>query len=130
MSLGAWEELFLEIKEDEKQHDRPTPFGHLQDDLPRLRTTGPKDNLFSKNWTARGGVQRVGASLFAALFLLSSVALFVGGVVVRVQISNVVDGIFGQALGTSVALLPFLMACALIFVAVRLIKGISRSIHR
>jgi hypothetical protein len=112
------------------KHHRQMRFSaHLQDP-PRLRTTGPKDNFFSKDWTARGGVQRVGASLFATLFLLGSVALFVGGVMLRVQVSEAVDGILGQALGTAVALLPFLMACALIFVTVRLIKGVSRSFHR
>jgi hypothetical protein len=111
------------------RHHRATRSGHLQD-TPRLNTTGPKDNCFSKDWKARGGVQRVGASLFATLFLLTSVAVFVGGLMLRAQVVYAVDGIWGHALGTAVALLPFLMACFLIFVAVRLIKGVSRSFHR
>ena len=71
----------------------------------------------------------MGSSLFAILFLLGSAALVVVGVALRVQVSDAVDGIFGRALGTAVALVPFLMAGALIFIAVRLIKGVRRSFH-
>jgi hypothetical protein len=112
-----------------KHHSQMRFDGNLSD-VPRLRTTGSKDRLLSKNWTARGRVQRVGAILFAALFLLASVAAFVGGVILRVQVLNAVNGILGQALGIAVELAPFLMACGLIFAAVRLIQGVRRSFHK
>lgn len=112
------------------KHHRQVRFSGNLSDIPRLRTTGPKDRLFSNDWTARGVVQRVGASIFVALLLITSVGLCTGGIMLRDQVSSAVDGILGRVLGTAAALLPFLMACALIFVAVRLIKGVSRSLHR
>lgn len=112
------------------KHHSQVRFSSNLPDIPRLRTTGPKDSFFSKDWTARGVVQRVGASIFVTLLLLTSVALCAGGVVLRDQVSSAVDGIFGRVLGTAVALFPFLMACALVFFAVRLIKGIRRSFDK
>ena len=112
------------------KHHRQMRFSAGLSDIPRLRTTGPKDNFFSKNRRARGGVQRVGAGIFATLLLLCSVASLLAGVVLRAQVSDAVDGVLGLALGTGAALVPFLVACALIFFAVRLIKGVSRSFHK
>src|SRR5258708_2330153 len=93
-------------------------------DLPRLRTTGSKDKFFSKDWKARGRVQQVGVSLFAALFLLSSLAMIVGSAMLQVEVSNEVGGILGRVFGAVAALVPCLAACALVFFAVRLIKGV------
>jgi TRAP-type C4-dicarboxylate transport system permease small subunit len=112
------------------KHHRQVPFGGNLRDLPRLRTSGPKDNFFSKNWKARGRVQQVGASLFATLFFVSSLAMIVASAVLQAQVSNAVEGILGRVLGAAVALVPCLMACALIFFAVRLIKGVNRSLHQ
>jgi len=109
------------------KHRSQMRFGGNVSDIPRLRTTSPKDWLLSKNWTARGRVQRVGAILFTALFLLAAVAAFVGGVILRAQVLGAVDGVLGQALGIAVELLPFLVACGLVFAAARLIKGVRRS---
>lgn len=103
--------------------------GHPQD-TPRLPSRGPRDSLLSKDWTARGAVQRVGASIFATVLFLGSVALFVASALLRAQVSEAVTGILGQLLGFMLALLPFFIACAFTFLAIRLIRGVGRSFHK
>lgn len=101
-----------------------------QQDPPRLRTRGPQDSLLSKDWRARGATQRIGATVFATVLLFGSVALVAACVLLRIQVSEAVGGISGQVLGSAIALFPFLIACVLTFLAIRLIKGISRSFRR
>lgn len=127
--MDAWPELFLEI-EGKNRHDRPMrPNGHSQSS-PRLRSYGRKDIILSKDWRARGAVQRVGACILATVLLLGSAALFVASALLRAQVSNGVAGVLGQVSGTALALLPLFIACALTFFAGRLIKGIARSFRK
>ncbi len=127
--MDAWPELFLGT-EGKHRYDRPMRFnGHLQSS-PRLRSYGRKDIILSKDWRARGSVQRVGACILATVLLLGSAALFVASALLRAQVSNGVAGVLGQVLGTALALLPLFIACALTFFAGRLIKGIARSFRK
>lgn len=116
-----------------RRHIRRVPFSSLtQDDPPRLRTTGPRDNPLSKDWIARGVVQQVGMSFYAMLLGFCAVGMWVGGAVFGIQVSEAVAGVLGKALGTALTLFLFLIGCGLAFVATRLIKGVGRSfrIHK
>ena len=96
----------------------------------RLLSYGPEDIILSKEWTARGTVQRIGASVFATILFLGSAALLLAGLLLWAQVSNAMGGILGQMLGALLALSPFFLACGLMFFAARLIRGIYRSFHR
>lgn len=113
------------METDEKRHAR-----RYQRNSFRLLSYGPKDIILSKDWTARGTVQRVGASVFATILLLGSIALLLAGFLLWAQVSNAIAGTLGQMLGALLALLPFFIAYGLTFFAVRLIRGICRSLQR
>jgi hypothetical protein len=129
IGLDACSELFLET-EGRNRHDRPMRFSGHSQSSPRVRSYGRKDIILSKDWRARGSIQRVGACILATVLLLGSVALFVASALLRAQVSNGVAGVSGQVLGAAVALLPLFIACALTFFAGRLIKGVARSFRK
>jgi hypothetical protein len=109
---------------------RPMRFTERPRNVPILQSRGPRDSLLSKGWTARGAIQSVGATIVAVGFLLGSVALFIGSIVVRAQTAEMIGGILGQIFGIMLAMLAFSLACALMFLAARFLQGVARSFYK
>ena len=108
----------------------PMRFREDPQNAPILQSRGPRDSLLSKGWTARGAIQRVGATILAIGFLLGSIALFIASIVVRAQTAEMIVGILGQVFGIMLAALAFSLACALMFLAVRFLQGVARSFYK
>jgi hypothetical protein len=98
--------------------------------VPILYGRGRKDTFGSEDWIARGTIQRIGATIVAAVFFCASVALFIAGLLIRAQISVTVGGVFGQIFGTVLAVLAFLVACIGMFLTFRLVQGVVRSFYK
>jgi len=105
-----------------------TRFENFTKEMPVLQSVGPKDILFSRNWIARGAIQRVGAIIISILFLLCSVALFVGSLMVKAQTSEIMGGASGQLFGITLTLLGFFLTFVMAFLAIRLLLGVGRSL--
>jgi hypothetical protein len=99
--------------------------------VPVLYSSRRKDILGSEDWIARGTVQRIGATVFAAGFFCGSVALFVASFLMGVgaQTSEIIGGISGRFFGTMLAILAFLAACVGMFLTFRLVRGVVRSLR-
>ena len=98
--------------------------------VPIIYASRKGDFLGSKQWVARGTTQRIGAGIFAIVFLLGSVLAFVASPLVREEAMEDVGGIFGQVFGFLLSGLAVLIACAMMFAAFRLAKGIARSFQK
>lgn len=83
----------------------------------------------SKDWVARGTLQRVGASIFAAVFFCGAIALPFAAILVRAEISQT-RGIWGQICGIGLAALAFWVAFAAMLLSLRLVRGIVRSFYK
>jgi hypothetical protein len=95
--------------------------------VPILYGIGRKDILGSEDWIARGTVQKIGATIFATVFLCGSVALLIASFVVRAQTSGMISGVLGQISGAVLAVLAFFLAWAGMFLAIMLFRGVVRS---
>jgi hypothetical protein len=98
--------------------------------VPILYSRSPTDGLLSKDWVARGTIQRIGATIFATGFFCGSVALFVASLLMRAQTSEIMGGVLGQIFGTVLAILAFLLACIGMFLTFRLVRGVVRSSYK
>jgi hypothetical protein len=98
--------------------------------VPILYGRGRKDIFCSEDWIAKGAIQRIGATIVAAVFFCGSVALFVASLLIRAQISETVDGVFGQIFGTVLGVLVLLVACVGMFLTFRLVRGVVRSFDK
>jgi hypothetical protein len=98
--------------------------------VPILYSTGPKDIFLSKDWIAKGAIQRIGFTIFSLIFLAGSVALFVGSWLVRAQTAEMIGGAFGQVTGTVLAVLGLFFGCVAVFLAMKMLRGIVRSFHK
>ena len=98
--------------------------------MPVLETVGPADIVLSKNWVARGVTQRIGATIIAIVFLLCSVALFAGSLMLRSRTSEIMGGVLGQMFGITLTMLGFLLAFVGAFLAMRLLVGVGRSFRK
>ncbi len=98
--------------------------------VPILYGLGRKNILGSEDWTARGTIQKIGATIFAIGFFCGSVALFVASFLVRAEISETVGGVLGPIFGSLLAVLAFLVACMGMFLTFRLARGIVRSFYK
>lgn len=98
--------------------------------VPILYGRGRKDIFGSEDWTARGTIQRIGATIFATGFFCGSVALFLASLLIRAEISEIVGGVLGQIFGTVLAVLAFLVACIGMFLTFRVVRGIVRSFYK
>jgi hypothetical protein len=97
---------------------------------PILRGTGRQGNLLSKDWVARGAVQGIGATIFALVFILGSIALFIGSLLVRAETSDVMGDVLGPIARTMLAVFGFSIGCVAMFLGVRLLRGVARSFHK
>jgi len=98
--------------------------------VPILYGRGRKNILGSEDWTARGTIQKIGATIFATGFFCGSVALFVASLLVRAEISKSVGGVLGPIFGTVLAVLAFLVASIGMFLTFRLMRGVVRSFYK
>src|ERR1700739_4895912 len=98
--------------------------------VPILYGSARKDLFGSEAWIARGTIQKIGATVFAAVFFCGSLALFVASFLVRGEISENVGGVLGKVFGFILAVLSLLVACAGMFLAVRMAQGVVRSFRK
>jgi hypothetical protein len=97
--------------------------------VPILYGTRRKDIFGSKDWIARGTLQRIGSIMFAAVFFCGSTALFVASPLLRDEISEMIGGVLGRIVGTGLAAFAILPACFGMFLTFRLVRGVVRSFH-
>jgi hypothetical protein len=100
------------------------------ENTPILRSVGPKDILLSKDWAARGAIQRAGAGILATVFLLASVVLLIASLAVRAQTSEKIGGVFGLISGMLLALLGCFLAGISMFLSMQLLRGVVRSFYK
>jgi hypothetical protein len=98
--------------------------------VPILYGRGRKSIFGTEDWTARGTIQKIGATIFATGFFCASVALFVASLLIRAQVSENVGGVLGQIFGTVLAVLALVVACIGMFLTFRLVRGIVRSFYK
>jgi hypothetical protein len=98
--------------------------------VPILYGSSRKDIFGSDDWIARGAIQRIGVAVFATGFFFGSIALFVASLFLRGEISENVGGVLGQIFGFTLAVLAFSVACAGMFLAVRMGRGVVRSFYK
>jgi len=103
------------------EHPQTTP-------IPQNR--GRYRGFLSKDWIARGAIQRIGTTLIAIGFLFGSVALFVASLPVRNETSDKLGDVLGPLSGTLLAVLAFFLACAAMFLAIRLLRSVARSFYK
>lgn len=115
------------MQKGERQTKRTTWF--KGQNIPILYGSARKDLFGSEAWIATGTIRKVGATIFAAVFFCGSLALFAASLLVRGEISENVGGVVGQVCGFILAVLSLLIACAGMFLAVRMARGVVRSFH-
>jgi len=99
--------------------------------VPSLYGRSRKDIFGSKDWVAKGTLQRVGAIIFAVVFFCCAIALPFAAILARVEISQSTGGgAWGQVFGTGLAVLALLVAFATILLSFRLVRGIVRSFYK
>lgn len=98
--------------------------------VPTLYGRSRKDIFGSKDWVAKGTLQRVGAIIFAVVFFCGAIALPFAAILARVEISQSTGGAWGQVFGTGLAALAFLVAFAAMLLSFRLVRGIVRSFYK
>jgi hypothetical protein len=97
---------------------------------PILHSSGPYRGFGSKDWIARGAVQKVGTTIFGVVFLLGSVGLFFAALLVRDDTSGKMGDVMGPIARTLLALLGFSLGCSAMFFAIRLLRGVIRSFYK
>ena len=120
----------VKMKHDNHQRQEAGQVWFRGQNVPILYGQGRKDIFGSEAWIARGTIQRIGATIFAIVFSCGSVALFVASLLIRAEMSEIVGGALGQIFGTVLAVLAFLVACFVLFLTFRLVRGIVRSFYR
>jgi hypothetical protein len=118
------------MKNDNHQRKEAGQMWFRGQNVPILYGRGRKNIIASEDWTARGTVQRIGATIFAIGFFCGSVAFAVAGFLVGSKLSENVGGILGQILGTLLTFLAFLVACIGMFLTFRLARGVVRSFYK
>lgn len=98
---------------------------------PILRATGPEDNLLSKDWVAKSAVQRIGVAMIATVFFLGSCFMLLASTLLKTDPSTRALGNFlGPATMFLLGGLAFLIAGIGLFVSIRLMRGVVRSLRR
>ena len=98
--------------------------------VPTLYSSHPKDRFLSRDWVARGTLERIGAIIFGTVFFCGSSGLFFASFVTRSQIADSTGGVLGQIFGTILALVAFLVACVGMLLTFRIARGIVRSFYK
>jgi len=87
--------------------------------------------LGTEDWVARGTIQRVGASFFAAVFSCLSAALFVASLYIRGEVlAYAGGGIIGQIAGAAITALVVPGASLVMFLSFRIVRGVVRSFRK
>jgi len=84
----------------------------------------------TEQWVARGTMQRIGAIIFAMIFLCGSIGLFLASIVVRGQIAAETGGFLGEVFGIAFTVLGFCVGCFALLLTYRLARGVARSYHK
>jgi hypothetical protein len=98
--------------------------------VPILFSHNRKDIFGSEDWVATGTIQRIGASIFAAIFFSGSITLIFAAVLVRAKVSESVGGFLGQTFGIMLAVPVFLTALVSLLLTFRFVRGIVRSFYK
>jgi hypothetical protein len=98
--------------------------------VPILYSSDPKGRFLSKDWVARGALQRIGAIIFGTVFFCGSSGLFFSSFVTRARIADATGGVLGQIFGTILALIAFLVACVGMLLTFRIARGVVRSFYK
>ena len=96
---------------------------------PILQNHGRYPRFGSKDWIARGAIQRIATTIIATVYLFGSVAIFVASLLVRDDTSDKLGDVLGLISGILLTLLAFFLACAGMFFAIRLLRSVVRSFH-
>lgn len=109
---------------------RSTRFRERLQNPPILRhPRGRYRGFLSKEWIARGAIQRIGTTIIAICYIFGSVGLFVASFLVRNETSDTLGEVLGPLSRTLLAVLAFFLACAVMFLAIRLFRSVVRSFY-
>jgi hypothetical protein len=89
--------------------------------VPILYGSSRKDVFGSEVWVCRSTIQRIGAILFATVFLGGGIALLFTVPAMRVEIAQATGDFWGQVFGIALAVPACLVACTAILLALRLV---------